>query len=178
MANEPRINAQLSLPFLGAYHKRALAAVRNAVSPTALVRPTTMFSDAFQDVTKYNYMFPQGDFPPQQLVVDKHFYFVKQWDRSLPDNDEELLRHVCAIGPRLRKAHAVRPVVVGEFSLGRTTRCVDYHDCKGRTIAHDLPSLNSKSNNLFMRRFAEAQLATYEQAGGECPPPLLPLLHR
>ncbi|CEH11837.1 GLUCAN 1,3-BETA-GLUCOSIDASE I/II-RELATED [Ceraceosorus bombacis] len=166
VANEPKINERLSWSVLQNYQAAALKTIRAAIKPSATVVPTVLFSDAFQPWSKYDALLPSDAYPTSHIAVDHHQYFVRAWDSRVPKDDDELIDYVCAIGPRIAAAQKKRAVIVGEFSLGRETRCVDYHTCQGVKMSQDVSTLNSAENNNFMRRFFEAQAASYEKGGG------------
>ena len=56
--------------------------------------------------------------------------------------------------------------IVGEFSLGIGTYCVDYQSCWSQTLESMMANLTDYETSLFYRQFWEVQQDVYELAAG------------
>ena len=66
----------------------------------------------------------------------------------------------------LAAAQTQYPIIVGEFSLGTYTYCVDYQTCFGETLDASMANLTDYETSLFLRQFWEVQSDVYELAAG------------
>ncbi|KAK0528118.1 hypothetical protein OC834_004168 [Tilletia horrida] len=204
--NEPIVNEQsktktrtdaIPLEKLKDYMRASYSIVQAAILPTALRRPVVMMHDAFMPPGTFDAMFSseRARFEPGTYALDTHIYQAFNGLQML--SDETHLYVACGAGTNLRAAAGSgptrRPVLVGEWSIGTSSRCVDYFRCEGRTIADDVRTLtdfdprpvaqvhqpggtsSSSSSQVqqklsfqstFKRRFFEVQTAVYEAHGG------------
>ncbi|KAL9937868.1 hypothetical protein V8E36_003413 [Tilletia maclaganii] len=155
--NEPLVNEQskdkprtdrIPLAKLEDWYRAAYSIVQAAVSPTALRRPVVLMHDAFMPPGTFDDTFndDRGTFKPGTYALDTHIYQAFNGLNFL--SEETHLYVACGAGGNLRaaagpgkKGGARRPVLVGEFSIGTSTRCVPYVQCEGRSIADDIRTL-------------------------------------
>lgn len=163
LANEPRTgDGLIPMDKLRTFYRDAYKAVRGAVNSSAIVRPTVILSDAFKDLSSWDDFYADNrTFVNGSYALDTHQY--QAWAPYTSYSFDEHVEAACNLSTSLERTNAKRPVIVGEFSLGIETRCVPYKPCAGRSIADDVATLNSDEQNLFARRFWEAQTSTFEK---------------
>ncbi|PWN46721.1 glycoside hydrolase [Violaceomyces palustris] len=167
VVNEPKMGqGQIPRSFLEKFYRDSYTAIRKAIDPTkAPVIPTVLLSDAFVSQSSWDNFYSDANFwASGSYAIDTHHY-----EAFAPLNSYSYDQHIqiaCSVGPSIGPTNKKRAVVVGEFSLGIDTRCVPYKPCKGVTMEQDVRTLNKDSQNLFARKFWEAQTSTFEQYGG------------
>lgn len=166
LANEPKIgDGAIPKDVLLSYNRQAYATVRSSMTSAAKTRVTVFISDAFQDIGStdaYDSIF--SEFNPASIAADWHSY--QAFGDLAELTDDEHIDYTCSLASKIKPQVKKRPLVVGEWSIGTTTSCTPYSDCKGKTMKQSINELNTKDGNIFQRRFFEAQASTFELAGG------------
>ncbi|EPQ26773.1 uncharacterized protein PFL1_05752 [Pseudozyma flocculosa PF-1] len=166
VVNEPKVGGgAVPLDFLQEFYRKSYAAIRNQIDPKrAPLVPTILFSDAFLDLSTWDdFFWDKSWYKTGSYAIDTHSY--QAWSPLKELSPSGHIKHACSLGAPLSHTRSIHPVVVGEFALGIETRCVPYQSCAGRSIKDDVATLNTDSQNLFARRFWEAQTQTFEGSG-------------
>ncbi|OCF60683.1 glucan 1,3-beta-glucosidase [Kwoniella mangroviensis CBS 10435] len=123
--------------------------------------------DAFQPVLNWKYFWSQESMGLNwtNYALDTHIYDA--FGGSNLKTYQEHLDTICAQAAAISEAQTYFPVIVGEFSLGTNTYCVDYQSCFGLTLDEVISNITSSYEaNLFMRQFWEVQSNVYELGAG------------
>ncbi|RSH87288.1 hypothetical protein EHS25_003197 [Saitozyma podzolica] len=122
--------------------------------------------DAFQPVLNWQYFFSTDTLGLNwtNYAVDTHIYDA--FGDSSSKTNQEHLDTICALAANIAEAQTYYPVIVGEFSLGTQTYCVDYQSCWGLTLADVIANLTTYDASLFLRQFWEVQSDVYELGAG------------
>jgi glucan 1,3-beta-glucosidase len=154
----------ISRSYIDEIHRSAYNLIRKTVSSSATVMPTVIIHDCFvQPLTKWTSTYNRNSktFPDGTYAIDTHRYqaFAPQlYDLK---TFEQHIQYACGLQKELSTVQDNDfATIVGEWALGLVTKPI--YD----TMAESLASQNNNSQNLFYRRFYEAQVTTYEKAGG------------
>ena len=161
--NEPACYS-LGQSYMTQIHQNAYNAIRDTVSLLALTYPTIVIHDCFvQPLSKWYSTYANTDnWEPGSYAIDTHRYTAFQpVSGQLRGSYPAHIDYVCGLQPELRDAQAHFPTMVGEWSIA-----VACSSCTFKTMSESVASQNSQTQNLFYRQFFEAQVATYEMAGG------------
>lgn len=174
LVNEPWIEAyqagNMPWTLLEEYMVKAYNAVRAAetiIDDNEEVM--VIVHDAFGSLTDWtsNFFAENGDgYNWTNYAVDTHIYHA--WS----DIPTELghIQAACDLVDYLETAQASVPIIVGEFSLGVQTFCVNYKDCFNLTLDDALANVTTTgeygSRDMFVRTLWEAQLYVYEHTTG------------
>ncbi|WRT66444.1 uncharacterized protein IL334_003402 [Kwoniella shivajii] len=123
--------------------------------------------DAFQPVLNWKYFWSEASLGLNwtNYALDTHIYDA--FGGSNLKTYQEHLDTICAQSAAIAEAQTYFPVIVGEFSLGTNTYCVDYQSCWGITLDQMIYNITSSYEaNLFMRQFWEVQSNVYELGAG------------
>ncbi|WWC89245.1 uncharacterized protein L201_004165 [Kwoniella dendrophila CBS 6074] len=123
--------------------------------------------DAFQPVLNWKYFWsePTLGLNWTNYALDTHIYDA--FGGADQKTYQEHLDTICYQSAALKEAQKYFPVIVGEFSLGTNTYCVDYQSCFGITLDQMISNITSSYEaNLFMRQFWEVQSNVYELGAG------------
>jgi glucan 1,3-beta-glucosidase len=142
----------------------AYQAIKSSVSSSALTFPTIIIHDCFASSLSnwYSTYSNTTAWTPGSYAVDTHRYtaFDPQ-ATALGNNQTAHINYICGMQSEFADAYTHFPVITGEWSLA-----VACTDCSYSTMAQSVASQNTQQQNLFYRQFFEAQVVTYEQAGG------------
>ncbi|WWC70062.1 uncharacterized protein I206_104007 [Kwoniella pini CBS 10737] len=123
--------------------------------------------DAFQPILNWKYFWsePSLGLNWTNYALDTHTYDA--FNGADQKTYQEHLDTICAQSAAISEAQQSFPVIVGEFSLGTNTFCVDYQSCWGMTLDQMISNITSSTEaNLFMRQFWEVQSDVYELGAG------------
>lgn len=154
----------LGQAYMTTIHKAAYKAIKSTVSSSALTFPTIIIHDCFvQPLSNwYSTYADTKTWTTGSYAIDTHRYTAFQPIASQLNGDyTKHINFVCGLQPELSAAYAKFPLVVGEWSLG-----VACSNCTYKTMAESVASQNNQTQNLFYRQFYEAQVMSYEKAGG------------
>lgn len=161
--NEPSCPA-MGQTYMTAINKAAYAAIRNTVAKTALVKPTVVIHDCFeQPLSKwYSTYSNTKTWVKGSYAVDTHRYTAfSPTSGQLGNSYPAHINYICNLQSEMSSAYAKFPVVVGEWSIAVACSNCTYHN-----IPDSVASQNTQEQNLFYRQFFEAQVTTWEKAGG------------
>ncbi|UZJ55850.1 hypothetical protein CBS101457_005170 [Exobasidium rhododendri] len=161
--NEPACYA-LGQTYMNAIHLAAFTAIRAAVKTNALVFPTTIIHDCFVSPLSQWYSVYNSKSTPiinGSYAIDTHRYQAFAPLSTTLTTDDQHVNYACGLSAELSDAQTNDfPVIVGEWSLNA------YPSGPYNNISQSVAGQNSPAQNLFLRRFFEAQVTTYEKAGG------------
>ncbi|CAD6586594.1 MAG: hypothetical protein TREMPRED_004495, partial [Tremellales sp. Tagirdzhanova-0007] len=114
--------------------------------------------DAFQPLLNWEYFWsePSLGLNWTNYALDTHIYDA--FGGSSGKSDQEHLDTICAMASDISAAQAKYPVIVGEFSIGTNTYCVDYQSCFGASLGDTIANLTNSEASLFLRQFWEVQV--------------------
>lgn len=161
--NEPACWS-LGQAYMTSIHKAAYTAIRNTVASTALVKPTVVIHDCFVDPLSnwYSTYADTSTWKTGTYAIDTHRYTAfTPTSTQLGSNLTAYINYVCGLQNELSGAYTKFPTVVGEWSLAMACS-----NCTFETMSESVASQNTQQMNLFYRQFFEAQVMTYEMAGG------------
>ncbi|PWN40984.1 glycoside hydrolase, partial [Ceraceosorus guamensis] len=161
--NEPQMwNGNLTRTWMvSQVHKPAYKAIMGNITSNAPIIPSITFHDGFdQPLSDWDssYTTAQG-YTAGTTSLDTHRY--QAWAPQVDYTWDQHISYTCGLSSELSNANRVRPTFVGEFSLA--TRCTN---CSYATMSDNINAQNNATQNLFMRRFWEAQQVTYEKSAG------------
>ncbi|EIW70375.1 hypothetical protein TREMEDRAFT_43106 [Tremella mesenterica DSM 1558] len=171
LANEPYIQEYnpggMLFEDLANYYVQSYQVVRNSEHIIDGGHEVMVFiHDAFQPLANWDYFFSTEGLGLSwtNYGVDTHIYDAFG---SSPDKTwQEHLDTMCYLASSIASAQTKFPVIVGEFSLGTNTYCVDYQSCFGATLADTIANLTDYETSLFLRQFWEVQSDVYELGAG------------
>ncbi|WVO16134.1 hypothetical protein L204_103802 [Cryptococcus depauperatus] len=123
--------------------------------------------DAFQPPLNWRYFWsePSLGLNWTNYALDTHIYDA--FGGAAQKSWQEHLDTICSLASSISEAQTYFPVIVGEFSLGINTYCVDYKTCWGLSMDQVISNFTSTYEaSLFMRQFWEVQSDVYELAAG------------
>ncbi|KAL7421647.1 hypothetical protein Q5752_003416 [Cryptotrichosporon argae] len=171
LTNEPYITeysaSGMEFDVLADYYTRAYAVVRaNEYIQPANNEVMVVIHDAFQPLLNWMYFWSEEQYGANwtNYALDTHIYDAFGTDNL--KSQQEHLDTICAMSADIAAAQAQFPVIVGEFSLGVNTYCVDYRSCFGLSLAETIANLTSYDESLFLRAFWEVQVDAYELGAG------------
>lgn len=159
--NEPACWS-LGQDYMTSIHKAAYTALRGAITSAAITYPTTVIHDCFvQPLSKWQSTYSDTSFwKTSSMAIDTHRY--QAWSPQNSYNFDQHISYTCGLASELSSAQSsIRPTIVGEWSLA-----IGCTNCTFNNMADNINAMNNATQNLFFRRFYEAQVTTYEKAGG------------
>jgi len=122
--------------------------------------------DAFQPLLNWNYFWsePSLGLNWTNYALDTHFYDA--FGSSASKSKQEHLDTVCSLSANMKAAQLKFPVIVGEFSLGVNTYCVDYRSCFGLLLGDTIANLTDYEDSMWLRQFWEVQADVFELGAG------------
>ncbi|WVR07113.1 hypothetical protein IAU60_004153 [Kwoniella sp. DSM 27419] len=123
--------------------------------------------DAFQPPKNWQYFWSEPTLGQDwtNYALDTHIYDA--FGGANQKTYQEHLDTICWWSGQLAEAQKSFPVIIGEFSLGTNTYCVDYQSCFGLTLDEVIHNITtSYEANMFMRQFWEVQANAYELGAG------------
>jgi hypothetical protein len=164
IVNEPACYA-LGQSFMNTFHQNAFLAIRAAVSKNALVLPTTIIHDCFvQPLSQwYSVYNSKGKtIINGSYAIDTHRYQAFSPIQQTLKTYDQHINFACNLGSELSNAQINDfPVIVGEWSLGIANGVGPFLNMTASVAAQ-----NTQEENLFYRRFWEAQVNTFESSSG------------
>jgi glucan 1,3-beta-glucosidase len=152
--NEPAMwwTPTMTKDFMVNVHKRVYNSMQAAMSSVA-TKPKIVFHDGFIQPLTSNWDNVYTDLPAGTYAMDIHRY--QAWAPQNTYSFDQHISYTCGMASELATSGAKRPVVMGEWSLA-----IGCTNCSYATMADNINSQNNATQNRFMRRFYEAQVAT------------------
>ncbi|ORY32786.1 glycoside hydrolase superfamily [Naematelia encephala] len=171
LTNEPYIleysSAGMDFYSLAEFYVQGYAAVRaNEYIQPGENEVMVVIHDAFQPLMNWEYFWsePSLGLNWTNYALDTHIYGA--FGSSADQTEQEHLDAICSQSSAIAAAQLKFPVIVGEFSLGTNTYCVDYQSCWGQNLAETIANLTDYDTSLFLRQFWEVQADVYELSAG------------
>lgn len=159
--NEPMCST-LGQDYMTSVNKAAYTALRAAINSSAVTFPTTLVHDCFiQPLSQWQSTYSDTTFwKKNSMAIDTHRY--QAWAPQNSYNFDQHISYTCGLASEFSTTQTnIRPTVVGEWSLG-----IGCTNCSFPSMADNINAMNNATQNLFFRRFFEAQVTTYEKASG------------
>jgi glucan 1,3-beta-glucosidase len=151
--------------FRTSIHKAAYSAIRNTVSPSALVLPTTIIHDCFvEPLSDWKSTYANSFWKNGSYAIDTHRYHAWAPESKL-SSQEAHIQYACNLASEFLPVQTNNfPILVGEWAL--SLKACATKSCTFETMSQSVNSQNTQAMNLFYRRFFEAQVTTYEASTG------------
>lgn len=171
LTNEPYIDsynpAGMTFDTLANYYVQGYEAVRaSEYIANGSQEVMVVIHDAFQPLLNWEYFWSQPSLGLNwtNYALDTHIYDA--FGTTANKTMQEHLDTICSLASNIAAAQLQYPVIVGEFSLGTSTYCIDYQSCIGESLNDFISDLTNYNNSLFLRQFWEVQADVYELGAG------------
>ncbi|KAL7412182.1 glycoside hydrolase superfamily [Mrakia frigida] len=167
--NEPYLDTMFAggatFDQLADYYVRAYASIRDKEVILDSAAPVTVvIHDAFQAVLNWEYFFGNTSLGGSciNFALDTHIYEAFNGQDAM--THEEHMASMCARTADIAEVSKNITLLVGEWSLGTQTYCVDYQTCYNTTMEQNLNTTQEES--IFTEQYYEVQRGIYETAAG------------